>query len=84
MQRNVGGIDRVVRGALGIWLLVVAFAALRVRRRTTAAVAGIAGLGLLQNAATRFCGGNWLFGIDTTSAGDDGRTGRTDGGLTER
>nr|WP_255150204.1 YgaP-like transmembrane domain [Halorarius halobius] len=27
---------------------------------------GVAGLGLLQNAATGFCGGNWLFGIDTT------------------
>jgi hypothetical protein len=66
MDRNVGGVDRVLRGVLGVWLVVVALAALRVGRRTTAAVAGIAGLGLLQNAAVGFCGGNWLFGIDTT------------------
>lgn len=70
MHTNVGGFDRVLRGILGVWLVVVALAALRVGRRTTAAVAGIAGAGLLQNAATGFCGGNWLFGIDTTSDRD--------------
>ena len=69
MRTNVGGIDRVLRGVLGIWLVVVALAALRVRRWTTAAIAGIAGIGLLQNATTGFCGGNWLFGIDTTTDG---------------
>ena len=85
MERNVGGIDRIVRGVLGIWLLAVAFAALRARRRTTAAVAGIAGLGLLQNAATRFCGGNWLLGIDTTGAVDDSSTDcAVDGGRADR
>jgi hypothetical protein len=71
MHTNVGGFDRVLRGVLGVWLVVVALAALRVGRRTTAAVAGIAGAGLLQNAATGFCGGNWLFGIDTTGERDD-------------
>ena len=69
MRQNVGGVDRIVRGVLGVWLVVVALAALRVGRRATAAVAGIAGVGLLQNAATGCCGGNWLFGIDTTSEG---------------
>ena len=70
MRTNVGGVDRVLRGVLGIWLVVVALAALRVGRRTTAAVAGIAGIGLLQNAATGFCCGNCLFGVDTTSDRD--------------
>jgi hypothetical protein len=73
MERNVGGLDRIARGVLGIWLVVVATAAYRNERRELAAIAGIAGLGLLQNAATCFCGGNYLFGIDTTtdSGGDE-------------
>lgn len=66
MRQNVGDTERVIRGVLGIWLLVVAVATLRVGRRLTAVTAGIAGIGLLQNAATGFCGGNWAFGIDTT------------------
>ncbi|MUV85282.1 DUF2892 domain-containing protein [Natronomonas sp. CBA1123] len=67
MCQNVGGADRVIRGVLGIWLVVVATAAFRVDRRPTAAVAGIAGIGLLQNALVGFCGCNWLFGLDTTT-----------------
>ena len=67
LQRNVGGLDRVVRGVLGIWLVVAAVAAYLDDRRTTAAIAGVAGAGLLQNAATGFCGCNALLGIDTTS-----------------
>ena len=67
LRRNVGGLDRVIRGTLGIWLVVVAIAAYLDDRRTAAVVAGIAGAGLLQNAATRFCGCNALLGIDTTS-----------------
>ncbi|THE63814.1 DUF2892 domain-containing protein [Salinadaptatus halalkaliphilus] len=65
MQRNVGGLDRIVRGVLGIWL-VVAFAAYRDDKRERALVAAIAGAGLLQNALVRYCGGNHLLGIDTT------------------
>lgn len=76
MRQNVGGIDRVFRGVLGVWLLVVALAALGVGRRTTAAIAGIAGIGLLQNAATGFCGCNWLLGLDTTAEPCDGECGR--------
>lgn len=67
MRQNVGGADRVIRGVLGIWLVVVATAAHRVDRRLTAAIAGIAGVGLLQNALVGFCGCNWLFGLDTTT-----------------
>ncbi|QIB75089.1 DUF2892 domain-containing protein [Halogeometricum borinquense] len=66
MRQNVGESDRILRGVLGVWLVAVAVSALRVGRRTTAALTGLAGLGLLQNAATGFCGGNRLFGIDTT------------------
>jgi hypothetical protein len=66
MQRNVGGLDRIARGVVGIWLLVVAAAASRADARDRAAIAGIAGLGLLANAVTGFCGGNYLLGVDTT------------------
>lgn len=69
MRSNLDTVDRIVRGVIGIWLLVIAVSALRVRRRPTAALAGIAGLGLLQNAAVGYCGGNRLLGIDT-SAGE--------------
>ncbi|SEO92516.1 Protein of unknown function [Halogranum amylolyticum] len=66
-SKNVGGADRVLRGVLGTWLVVVAVAAYLDDKRLTAATAAVAGAGLLQNAATGFCGGNALFGIDTTS-----------------
>ncbi|WP_436345238.1 YgaP family membrane protein [Natronorubrum sp. FCH18a] len=67
MQRNVGGTDRIVRGILGIWLVVVAAAASQDGQRERAVIAGVAGLGLLWNALTRFCGGNYLLGVDTTT-----------------
>lgn len=66
VRQNLGEYERVFRGVVGIWLAVIALGALRAGRRWTAATAGIAGLGLLQNAATGFCGGHWLFDIDTT------------------
>ena len=69
MQRNVGGRDRIVRGVLGIWLFVVAIAAAFAGRRGTAVTTAIAAVGLLLNATTRFCGGNYLLGIDTTDGG---------------
>lgn len=36
----------------------------------TAATAAIAGAGLLRNAQAQHCGGNALFGIDTTADGE--------------
>ncbi|WP_306060162.1 YgaP family membrane protein [Natronococcus wangiae] len=48
-------------------MLAVAIAAYTGDERERAAIAGIAGLGLLQNALTGFCGGNYLLGIDTTT-----------------
>ncbi|WP_459808359.1 YgaP family membrane protein [Halopiger thermotolerans] len=65
--RNVGGLDRIARGVLGVWLLVTAAAAYLDDATERAAIAGIAGLGLLVNVATGFCGGNYLLGVDTTS-----------------
>lgn len=69
--RNVGGADRVLRGVLGVWLSVVAVAAYLDDRRVTALVSAVAGAGLLQNAATGFCGCNAALGIDTTADADD-------------
>ncbi|PSP55934.1 DUF2892 domain-containing protein [Halobacteriales archaeon QS_1_67_19] len=65
LDRNLGRRDRITRGVLGIWLVAVAISAYRDDRDVTAATTAIAGAGLLQNAATGFCGGNALFGIDT-------------------
>ncbi|ELY74243.1 DUF2892 domain-containing protein [Natrinema pallidum] len=68
MERNVGGLDRLARGIVGLGLLAVAVAALVADRRGTAVATGIAAAGLLFNATTRFCGGNYVLGIDTTEA----------------
>lgn len=66
MVRNIGGIDRKLRGVLGIWLIVMAVAGAIDDQPEKAVVAGVAGLGLLINWATGFCGGNALSGIDTS------------------
>lgn len=68
ISRNVGGLDRTIRGILGIWLVVVGVAALLDRQRIKAFTAIVAGIGLLFNWATQFCGCNALFRIDTTSS----------------
>lgn len=65
--KNMDGFDRLLRGVAGIWLLAVAISAVRANRRLTAVTTIIASLGLLGNAASGFCGGNRLLGIDTTS-----------------
>lgn len=67
MRQNVGRLDRVLRGVIGIWLLMVALSALQSGQKARSLVAGIAGIGLLQNASTGFCGINQLFGVDTTN-----------------
>ncbi|MCU4741007.1 DUF2892 domain-containing protein [Halobacteria archaeon AArc-m2/3/4] len=69
LPQNVGGLDRIVRAVLGIWLVVVAVAAFRDGddRRVTALTAAVAGAGLLFNVWTGFCGCNAVFGIDTTA-----------------
>ena len=67
LKRNMGNGDRILRGVAGIWLLAVAASAMRAGRQVTAITAFIAGFGVLGNAASGFCGGNRLLGIDTTS-----------------
>lgn len=55
-------------GMLEFGMLAMAVSAYRVGRRQTALATAIAGLGLVQNAWTGFCGGNWLLGIDSTDS----------------
>lgn len=66
MHSNLDDFDRIVRGIAGIWLFFIAISAFRARRRATAAIAGIAALGLLQNSLTGYCGGNRVLSLDTT------------------
>lgn len=66
VRTNLDELDRIVRGTAGVWLVFVAVSAARDRRRATAAIAGIAGIGLVQNALVGYCGANRLCGIDTT------------------
>jgi hypothetical protein len=64
-ERNVGGVDRIVRGVLAVVLTVVAVAALRSGNRSLGAVAAVGALGAGFNATTCFCGLNATLGIDT-------------------
>ncbi|AUV84078.1 DUF2892 domain-containing protein [Salinigranum rubrum] len=68
MSQNMSTADRVVRGVVGIWLLAMAVGAALDRRNVVAAIAGIAGAGLLSNSLTGHCGGNALLGIDTSGS----------------
>ncbi|RRJ33487.1 YgaP family membrane protein [Halocatena pleomorpha] len=63
-DRNVGGIDRIVRGVLGTWLLLVTIGAMLNGQRTKALAAGIASVGLLFNAAVGWCGLNAVLSVD--------------------
>ena len=67
MPQNVGGVDRIVRGVLGIWLVVVAVAAVLDNRRMTAAIAAIAGI--LLNMILP--GNDYEFGVN--ESGDENR-----------
>ena len=70
MERNVGGTDRIVRGALAVLLVVTALLALRAGRRGIGLVAATVAVGLGFNAVTCFCGLNRALGIDTTEASE--------------
>ncbi|THE65203.1 DUF2892 domain-containing protein [Salinadaptatus halalkaliphilus] len=67
MHTNLDQTGRIARGIVGIWLVAIAISAYRAKQRTTAVIAGIVGLGFVQNAVIGYCGGNRLFGIDTTA-----------------
>ena len=64
-ERNVGGLDRIVRGVLGTALLVVALGALLADRRSAGAASAVGSAALLFNFTTGRCGLNKLLGIDT-------------------
>lgn len=67
LERNVGGLDRIARGLLGIGLVAVACGAFSSDRRMTGIVATVASTGLLFNAISGRCGLNKLLGINTCS-----------------
>ena len=67
LERNVGGLDRLLRAVVGTLLVAVAVDAAIDGRRTVSLAVGVAGAALLVNAATRFCGLNAALGIDTCS-----------------
>ncbi|UPM43081.1 YgaP family membrane protein [Halocatena salina] len=64
-ERNVGGIDRIVRGVLGTWLLLVTIRAMLNGQRTKAFATGIASVGLLFNVVIGWCGLNAALGVDS-------------------
>jgi ABC-type nitrate/sulfonate/bicarbonate transport system permease component len=65
MRQDIVGSEWIGRGLQGIWMTIVAVRTLHSGRRRVAAIAAIAGIGLIQNAAMTFCGRNWLFNIDS-------------------
>ena len=67
MTTNVGTVDRVIRGVLGIILLALPFASGLAIFDTTwvVAVSVIAGLVMLGTAATKFCPIYRAFGFRT-------------------
>lgn len=62
MNRNVGGLDRVSRVALGAALLAIGY---RNRDRTLGTLAFIAGSDITATAVIQRCPVNALLGIDT-------------------
>jgi hypothetical protein len=66
VERNVGGIDRLVRALLAVVLTVVAVNALRSGNRSLGTVAALGALGAGFNATTCVCGLNAALGLDTT------------------
>lgn len=65
LQRNVGGADRLVRGALGVGALAAGVAAVAANYRRTGVLILVVATGLLFNAAFQFCGLNALLGVNT-------------------
>jgi hypothetical protein len=66
VKRNVGGADRVLRGAVAAALFAVAYRRLfREGPSRGALLAIVAGIGLTFNVVSGRCLGNRLLGIDT-------------------
>ena len=67
IEQNVGGVDRIGRAILAVFLAFAALAALRKGRRSVGVLAAIGAVGFGLNAVTCFCSLNRALGIDTTS-----------------
>lgn len=67
LESNVGGLDRIVRGVLGVTLLLVAAAMAAAESWALAGMLSAGGVALLFNAATQFCAINALLGVNTCS-----------------
>lgn len=68
LERNVGGLDRTLRGVGAVALLLVGFAAVAVFGVPGLALAGMAWLGaagLAFNYVTGYCGVNAMLGRNT-------------------
>jgi hypothetical protein len=70
-ERNVGGVDRLVRALVAVVLTVVAVRALRSGNRSLGVVAVLGALGAGFNATTCFCGVNAVLGLDTAGTETD-------------
>jgi hypothetical protein len=66
VERNVGGVDRLVRALAAVVLTVVAVSALQSGNRSLGVVAALGAVGAGFNATTCFCGVNAALGLDTT------------------
>lgn len=64
LEPNVGGIDRILRGVLGVTLLLVVAAAAATGGWPLAALLVAGGAALLFNAVTQFCAINALLGVN--------------------
>ncbi|WP_323172664.1 DUF2892 domain-containing protein [Natrialba sp. PRR66] len=67
MDRNVGGVDRFLRGTLGLALLLIGY---RNRKQTAGTLAFIAGSDLLATAVIQRCPINALLGVDTCGSSE--------------
>jgi len=65
-ERNVGGLDRLVRVALTVVLTVVSVVALANGQWALGGASGAGALGVGFNAVAGWCGLNALCGIDST------------------
>lgn len=67
-EKNVGGRDRLLRGALAAALAIVSVRRLRRGKRTTGLLAGLGALGVGATAVSQYCGINDAVGLDTTES----------------
>lgn len=67
LEKNVGGLDRLLRAAFAMAFVAIGAWALLDSRVLFGVTALLAATGLLFNVVTQFCGVNAMFGVDTCS-----------------